>query len=154
MKISDIRHENLERLIEEFGTQDEVANLGTTSPVYISQIRNKALDSKTGRPREMGNIVARKLETGCKKPVGWMDVQHGTANISSDAAAAQPATAQTKPIVISEARRPYLAKALTQWPFELFEYQDWLALDKKTQDDFENQIARAIVRARKTLSGT
>lgn len=70
---AEIRLENLRLLIGEFGTQDKVAELAETSPVYLSQILNGAADSKTGRVRQIGDPLARKLEEGCGKEVGWMD---------------------------------------------------------------------------------
>lgn len=74
--ISEIRVDNLDALIKEFGTQDKVAELGETSSVYLSQVRNQTPDVKTGKPREMGNPIARKLEIGCNKERGWMDHEH------------------------------------------------------------------------------
>lgn len=71
--IDEIRRSNLERLIKEIGTQDRVAEFGGTSSVYLSQIRNSSKDGKTGKPRVMGDEMARRLETGCQKPRGWMD---------------------------------------------------------------------------------
>lgn len=74
--IADIRHENLLTLIEELGTQDAIAAAVETSPVYISQIVNRYPDSKTGKPRQIGDQLARKLEQRCNKPTGWMDNVH------------------------------------------------------------------------------
>ena len=71
--IAEIRLENLDLLIGEFGSQEKVAELGDTSSVYLSQIRNQTPDAKTGKPRQMGDPMARKLEEGCKKERGWMD---------------------------------------------------------------------------------
>lgn len=71
--VDEIRLKNLERLIAEFGTQERVAELAETSPVYLSQIMNAARDSKTGKVRQIGDPLARKLETGCNKERGWMD---------------------------------------------------------------------------------
>lgn len=71
--IAEIRLENLELLIEEFETADAVAEACGTSAVYLSQMRNQAKDSKTGKPRQLGDDLARKLEVGCKKEIGWMD---------------------------------------------------------------------------------
>lgn len=73
--IAEIRLENLELLVEEFETADAVAERCGTSAVYLSQIRNQAKDSKTGKPRQIGDPLARKLETGCDKEIGWMDHQ-------------------------------------------------------------------------------
>ena len=51
--IAEIRLDNLRLLISEFGTQDRVAELAGTSPVYLSQILNGAADSKTGKVRQI-----------------------------------------------------------------------------------------------------
>jgi hypothetical protein len=53
-----------------------VAELGETSSIYLSQIKNQSPDAKTKKPRQMGDDMARKLEAGCKKPRGWMDNVH------------------------------------------------------------------------------
>jgi hypothetical protein len=71
--IGKIRASNLERLIQEFGTLESVAVAAETTAVYLSQLRRGAIDRKTGRPREMGTAIARRLEVGCNKPPGWMD---------------------------------------------------------------------------------
>lgn len=39
----------------------------------LSQIWNRAPDSKTGRQREMGADLARKIEERLSLPSGWMD---------------------------------------------------------------------------------
>ena len=77
--IAEIRLHNLELLIQEFGTQDKVAEAGETSSVYLSQIKNQTPDNKTGKLRQMGDDMARKLEIGCKKERGWMDNLHTSA---------------------------------------------------------------------------
>lgn len=72
----EIRRDNLERLIAEFGTMEALAAAADTTPVYLSQVRRQAIDVKTGKPRELGTGMARRLEKACDppKPVGWMDV--------------------------------------------------------------------------------
>lgn len=74
--VPEIRLLNLEKLVGELGTLDAVAERGGTSSVYLSQLRNGAVDAKTGKTREMGPAMARRLEVGCHKPRGWMDVEH------------------------------------------------------------------------------
>ena len=74
--MSEIRKENLELLISELGSLKAVAELGDTSEIYLSQIRNGAIDQKTGKPRSMGNKIARRLESG--RSLGWMDESHRT----------------------------------------------------------------------------
>lgn len=39
----------------------------------LSQIRTRAPHSKTGKPRAMGDDLARKIELKLGLPVGWMD---------------------------------------------------------------------------------
>lgn len=77
--INEIRLDNLEALITEFGKAELVAEKGETSSVYLSQIRNRAPDKKTGKLRQMGDDIARKLERGCNKEIGWMDNTHQTS---------------------------------------------------------------------------
>lgn len=74
--IAEIRHDNLLLLLQEIGTAEALANLVESSAVYISQLRNKALDSKTKKPRQIGDPLARKLESRCGKEIGWMDHEH------------------------------------------------------------------------------
>ncbi len=72
----ELRIENLRALVKEFKTAEAVAQRAATAPMYLSQILNGALSS-TGKPRGIGDALARRLESGCGKDVGWMDRQHG-----------------------------------------------------------------------------
>lgn len=74
----ELRIENLRALVAEFKTADEVAKRAGTAPMYLSQILNGA-KSSTGTPRGVGEALARKLEKGCGKEVGWMDKPHSEA---------------------------------------------------------------------------
>lgn len=76
--IGDIRRANLEALLSEFPTLDALAAAADTTSVYLSQIRNQTPDQKSGKPREMGSKLARRLEAikGHEKPTGWMDIEH------------------------------------------------------------------------------
>lgn len=74
--IAEIRLGNLAILVEEFGSQDALAEKVATSPVYISQLLNQTPDSKTGKPRQVGDPLARRLESNCSKEIGWMDHEH------------------------------------------------------------------------------
>jgi len=76
--ISEIRLENLETLVREAGTAEALAEKSGISPVYISQIRGRALEAKTGNVRNLGDRAARKLEQGTGKPHGWMDADHAS----------------------------------------------------------------------------
>jgi hypothetical protein len=74
--IGKIRLDNLEALIQRFGTAEALAEKADTSPVYISMLRNCTVDKKTGRPREMGTAMARRMEKAAGMPAGWMDQAH------------------------------------------------------------------------------
>ena len=76
---SQIRIKNLRLLIEDAGTIVSLAEKCDTSPAYISQIIN-GVTSKTGVPRGIGDKLARKLELGGNKEVGWLDVNHDDEN--------------------------------------------------------------------------
>lgn len=84
--IGSIRLANLELLIREAGTMDALAEAVGSSPIYLSQIRNRALDTKTKRPRELGTRLARRLEEAMDppKPAGWMDQPHDGSEASGD----------------------------------------------------------------------
>lgn len=71
----ELRIENLRALVREFKTADAVAQRAATAPMYLSQIINGA-KSSTGKPRGVGDALARRLEQGCGKEIGWMDRPH------------------------------------------------------------------------------
>lgn len=73
--IEEIRLKNLDLLIEEIGSAASLAKKADTDPNYISQIKTR-VPSRTGKPRDIGSDLARKLEEACNKPRGWMDHAH------------------------------------------------------------------------------
>lgn len=74
--IDEIRMENLRVLVKEKGSQKKVSDDTGASQVYLSQLMNAAKDAKTGKPRQIGDDMARKLEAGCGKERGWLDNVH------------------------------------------------------------------------------
>jgi hypothetical protein len=74
--IAEIRLDNLLLLIEEVGSAEALASKVNSSAVYISQLKNRAPDSKTKKPRQIGDPLARKMESACGKERGWMDHEH------------------------------------------------------------------------------
>lgn len=73
--IKETRLENLRSLVAEFRTADAVAQRAATAPMYLSQILTGA-KSSTGKARGIGDALARRLEAGCGKELGWMDRPH------------------------------------------------------------------------------
>ncbi|MEX5744680.1 S24 family peptidase [Massilia sp. X63] len=75
--IDEVRRQNLEVAIKRMGSAARLADASGTSPAYISQIKNRTPDSKTGRPKAMGDDMARRIEVALGVQSGWMDQQHG-----------------------------------------------------------------------------
>lgn len=67
--------------------------------MYLSQIINGARSS-TGTPRGIGDALARKLELGCGKDVGWMDKPHGFDDLSG--VASSPSIQGASQVVVAE----------------------------------------------------
>ena len=107
-----IRHENLLVLIREAGTQERLSELAEVSHVYLNQIKNRRPDPTTGKIRNVGNQLARKLEKGMDKPEGWMDRDHSNAPESS----------------------------LHDWPFEDVSLQKVRALSKNHRSQLEGAL--------------
>lgn len=76
MTIQSIRYQNLKiLLLEADNRQAEMARRAGTHPAYISQILNRTL-LPSGKPRSVGDRLARALETAFDKTHGWMDEIH------------------------------------------------------------------------------
>lgn len=74
--IDEIRRENLLLAIERLRTMAALAERAGVSSAYLSQIKNRTPESKTGKPKAMGADVARKIEKALREPEGWMDTEH------------------------------------------------------------------------------
>lgn len=72
VRIDEIRLGNLRLLVEEFGSTEELEHLCKVSSAYLDQLLD-GVKLKSGKPRKMGDTVARKLEKGCEKADDWMD---------------------------------------------------------------------------------
>lgn len=76
---SEIRHENLLKVIEEAGSLQVVADRLDKSHAQISQLKTQAKHSNTGKPRVIGDDMARLIEEKFELEVGWMDNTHDTS---------------------------------------------------------------------------
>lgn len=73
--IEEIRHEWIMRLIEKYGT---IANLNTAlgrerTHAAMSQLKNKAPNTRTGKVRSMGSELAREIEEKLGMECGTLD---------------------------------------------------------------------------------
>lgn len=74
--ISDIRLENLNILVKEAGGITGLSKkAGYKQPSYLYQIINRT-PVQNGKAKNIGSIMASKLEKAMDKPKGWMDQQH------------------------------------------------------------------------------
>jgi hypothetical protein len=74
--VAETRRQRLAMLVARFG--DSLAQLNEAlgldrTDATLSQIRTQAKHSKTGKPRAMGDDLARKIEERLELPEGWMD---------------------------------------------------------------------------------
>lgn len=74
--ISETRRQRLAILVRRYGEKladlNEAIGLDRTDST-LSQIRTQAKHSKTGKPRVMGDDLARKIENELQLEAGWMD---------------------------------------------------------------------------------
>lgn len=73
--VDQIRRDKLAELINEFGSATNLANKLGRGVAQIYQWVKASPDSKTGKPRVIGNNSARYIEDALGKPSGWMDNQ-------------------------------------------------------------------------------
>jgi hypothetical protein len=74
--IAETRRQRLAMLVREHGdslaTLNEALGMDRTDAT-LSQIRTQAPHSRTGKPRAMGDDLARRIEERLNLAVGWMD---------------------------------------------------------------------------------
>jgi len=69
--------------ISKAGSATALANAAGISAAYLSQIKNKTPESKTRKPKGMGDDVARKIEKALALQIGWMDERHDLQEIAT-----------------------------------------------------------------------
>lgn len=101
--IEEIRRDWLLELIRQHKT---IANLNialgrTRTDATLSQLKNKAVDSKSGRPRGMGSPLAREIEEKLGLEIGTLDhpFRNDTQADNNDWLAYKMADSATKAVV-------------------------------------------------------
>ncbi|HDG1683766.1 TPA: LexA family transcriptional regulator [Kluyvera ascorbata] len=121
MENKEIRKANLEALYEqrqaETGmTKAQFAELIETSPAALSQLLG------VNPNRNIGDKMARKIETALTLPFGWMDVLHSTEKASNVKFRGVNETKGSYPVISwvsagqwMEAVEPYHRRAIERW---------------------------------------
>ena len=110
--IDEIRRINLAALAAEVGGPSALALLAGKSDSQISQWINGSANSGTGKPRGMRSSSCRELELVCKKPVGWMEVDHEVGKKDFDTNV-QPSSMGTRAIPVISAIQAGAMKEIT-----------------------------------------
>ena len=107
----ELRRENLELLVEQFGSLRALADAIETNPAYLSQVRNALPESTTGKPKEIGTALARRLENAAGKERGWMDHEHlKAAYVAAEAPAEYRTLAQDLATLLPEDADAFIAQ--------------------------------------------
>ena len=88
--IDETRRQRLTMLLEKHGSiaaLNDAIGLARTDAT-LSQIKNRSPHHKTGKPRAMGDDLARKIEERLTLPAGWMDTPPSYAELHNDDKAA------------------------------------------------------------------
>lgn len=137
--IAAIRRERLLLLVEHFkGHAGLNAALGRLRrDATLNQIAVQSPDSKTGRPRAMGDTQARKIEEQLGLPNGWMDSDpaHNPAPVRDSIG-----RRATMPIPIAAARGQ---RDRARWPFTT-PWDRYLALDSEQRSALDRIVTATI----------
>lgn len=96
--IREIRHHQLMVLITQMGSIQAVADQLGKSHSQISQLRNQLAHSTSGKPRGIGDDLAREIEKKFDRPYGWMD-QLAEPEDSNVESAGRPSVVRRVPVV-------------------------------------------------------
>lgn len=129
--VTDNRRDWLEHLISEMGSIAalNIALGRSKTDATLSQIRNQSPHNKTGKPRTMGDKIARSIEEKLGMTIGCMDYPVG-----------QVASATSN--LAQENKGPYVVQP--PWPFMTITPFDWLSISALKKQFIEEQIKAMI----------
>lgn len=81
ISVKEIRRENLQLLVERHGSMKKLNELLGRRDNTLTQILNQSVNSVTGQKKQMGDKVAREIETKLSLGYGWMDADHSAEPI-------------------------------------------------------------------------
>lgn len=76
ISIKEIRRNNLQRLVERHESMKRLNEVLDRKDNVLTQIMNQSINSSTGKPKQMGDKLARSLEEKLDLGFGWMDQDH------------------------------------------------------------------------------
>lgn len=106
---SEIRHVNLLDLIDKAGSIQAVADRLGKDHAQISQLKTQAKHSKTGKPRLIGDDIARLIEARFELEIGWMDNLHDTERSQPSSQATAPTSSAKWPFDMPDSRLEVLS---------------------------------------------
>lgn len=141
--IAEIRRERLALLIAELGDislaamNDRLGRLRRDAT--LSQVLKSAPNTRTGRPRQMGDDQARDIERVFQKPYGWMDRDPDMDRMETQ-------------LRVMMAEEP--AAAYRVWPFASIQPEQWRALTDLQRNAVEQLIASFTAPSETLATGT
>ena len=131
------------RLAKRWSADELSKKVGYKTQSGISNLENKA----TGTGGNKIGEIARVLSVS----VDWLMNGPDCENVPFLSQSIDlPAIKQAESWVNQPTSGLYPVQKVSAWPFELFDYADWMLLDAKDRQQHENTIAGAILRAKKT----
>lgn len=76
ISIRDIRRDNLQRLVERYDSMKSLNEILDRKDNHLTQILNQSMNTATGKPKQMGDRLARDIEKKLNLGFGWMDQDH------------------------------------------------------------------------------
>ncbi len=120
--IDDIRRENLQALERRFGSLKALSDALERSESQVSQWKNGAANSGTGKPRGMRTDTARYIEEKTLVAAGWLDQDHSL--VATSEAVSVPALTPTPQPGQPAVYIPLLANAGSMGPGTDVEHDD------------------------------
>lgn len=133
------------RLAKHWSADQLAKKVGYKTQSGISNLENKATGSGGNKITDIARVLSVSVD--------WLLSGPDCENVpflpqSIDTTATQTGPAQA----FQTTGNLYPVTATAQWPFDLFDYDEWMLLDPKDRQDLENTIAGAILRAKKTYA--
>ncbi len=82
--VKEIRRENLQVLVNQYGSMKKLNEILGRKDNTLTQILNESVHTETLRKKQMGDKIAREIETKLNLGYGWMDANHAKENFPEE----------------------------------------------------------------------